>query len=229
MDHRRKGSDVWVWRDDTALGTRGTGSARRGGTAPGWRLDAYGTWTWDEPSLLEREGVGVGALRGDVASRRSGSGRAPAARGAETRAAETTLGGTPIFHALTVDRRRRETLRAVPGPRDRWADDERPRRRADSGPSIPEPHPGSGPLPIQDAEDGRGRRGLAAVPTVPPPPLPGASSAPAGHDDVAESPQDELRRRAERRRRPHRAEEDAEAGRHAMRRPAASGGRHAMH
>lgn len=200
---------MWVWRDDTALARRGT--APEGGS-PGWRLDAAGTWAWDEPSLLERAGVGVGALRSGF-SAEAAIARAvsvvPAAR-----TAEPGMAGTPIFHALSEDRSRRSVLRAVPDA-DRAA------------PSVPEPHPGSGPLPIQDpsATGGRARRGLAEVPTVPPPPAGGASD-----EQAAESPEDELRRRAERRRRPRTEPEAAPVGggRHAMRDAQVTGGRHAM-
>src|SRR4051794_41938354 len=48
---------VWVWRDDLGSGGEHGGSG-------GWRLDAYGTWVWDEVSPLERPGAGTGALRG---------------------------------------------------------------------------------------------------------------------------------------------------------------------
>jgi hypothetical protein len=205
---------VWVWRDETARGTQGssgaTAHARSAGASPGWRLDARGTWTWDEPSMLEREGVGVGALRYGFAAEPAPA-PVPAAR-----AAEPGIAGTPIFQALTADRSRRATLRAVPD--DGWSDD----RRA---PVVPEPHPGSGPLPIQDARGPVRRSGLAEVPTVPPPPGPGE----AADAVVAESPEDELRRRAERRRRPRQEPETrAAGGRHAMRAEAPAGGRHAM-
>ena len=68
---------------------------------------------------------------------------------------------------------------------------------------IPEPHPGSGPFPAQ----GGGRRRLAPVEEVPPPP--------AQHDlGPVASAEDELRRRAERRRRPR---VEPESGRHVLR------------
>lgn len=204
---------MWVWRDETALGTRGSsgsgGYARSSGATPGWRLDARGTWTWDEPSMLEREGVGVGALRHGFAAEPAPA-PVPAAR-----AAEPGLAGTPIFQALTADHSRRATLRAVPD--DGWSDDR-------YAPSVPEPHPGSGPLPIQDARGPVRRSGLAEVPTVPPPPGPGEVA-----DAAAESPEDELRRRAERRRRPRQEPEaPVGGGRHAMRAAQPAGGRHAM-
>jgi hypothetical protein len=183
---------VWVWRDDLGSGDAGTGPG-------GWRVDAYGEWTWDEPSPLERPGAGIGALQ------RPGT----TARGAGDRAL-ATLGRpgepTPIFHALTEDRTQSPPRR---GYRDR---DVLP---------VPEPHPGSGPLPVQDPS---GQRGLSDVPTVPPPALGG--SAPS--EVEAESPEDELRRRAERRRRPRAEEGSAEGGRHAWRREESRTGRHAL-
>ncbi|MDD7941122.1 hypothetical protein PHK61_22130 [Actinomycetospora lutea] len=189
---------MWVWRDEPASGEARSGSG-------GWRLDAYGTWVWDEPSPLERPGAGIGALR------RPESPVAPVARRREVRAggdrALASLGTagaepTPIFHELTEDR-------------------SRPRRayRDRDALAVPEPHPGSGPLPVQDAS-GRRRGGLAEVPTVPPPALGGSSSP-------EESPEDELRRRAERRRRPRADEAGAEGGRHAWREEI-RGGRHAL-
>lgn len=182
---------MWVWRDELV-----SGSGRSG--AGGWRLDASGTWVWDEPSLLERRGAGVGALRRPEAPARAREVRASGDR------ALATLGSavsepTPIFHELTEDRTR-------------------PRRARHDVVSVPEPHPGSGPLPVQDPS-GR-RRGLAEVPTVPPPAVGGSSAA-------AESPEDELRRRAERRRRPRAEEGAGEGGRHAWREEI-RGGRHAL-
>lgn len=182
---------MWVWREDAVRG--------------GWRLDAHGTWMWDEPSILEREGIGVDALRRprEAAVRRE---RPPRREPWAWRAGDPASGpypgqdATPIFHALSVDHDRRATLRAVPE-----LDEAR----------IPEPHPGSGPIPTV-------RGGLAEVPTVPPPPATGASQ------DSYESPQDEMRRRAERRRRPVEPPEPAGGGRHALRTPEPAGGRHAM-
>lgn len=195
---------MWVWRDEAVYGTGGAGSA--GGTwvpeqgrygGRGWRLDASGTWAWDEPSPLERPGIGVDALRG---ARTRSTEPVPDARVGDD--------ATPIFHALTVDRTRRTILRAVPD--------------------------------AVDARDASGcaprRRGLADVPTVPPPPAPGGSAPGAAYvadapPAGAESPADELRRRAERRRRPHgvaSTDGGSSRGRHALRTAEPVGGRHAM-
>ena len=204
---------MWVWRDDM-----GSGGASGGG---GWRLDVSGTWVWDEPSPLERPGAGVGALRG-----RGGDDRVRAERREVGDRALAVLehGGaepTPIFHELTVDRSRRVSRR--------------PARRERDAVHVPQPHPGSGPLPIQDPADGRGRarRGLQEVPTVPPPALDGSSSAALRLPDpeLAETPEDELRRRAERRRRPQSSavpESREEGGRHTWRREEVRTGRHAL-
>lgn len=190
---------MWVWRDDMA-----SGDARSG--AGGWRLDAYGTWVWDEPSPLERPGAGVGALRREAVPRRAaraGGDRALATLG------RTGSEPTPIFHELTEDRTR-------------------PPRAHRDAIAVPEPHPGSGPLPVQDAS-GRRRGRLTEVPTVPPPSLDGSAHLAdhADHADHAESPEDELRRRAERRRRPRAEEPPAGTGRHAWREEI-RGGRHAL-
>lgn len=124
---------------------------------------------------------------------------------------------TPIFNAVSDDHSRRARLRPIEGAAS-WA-------------AIPEPNPGSGPLPIQDPS-GRARSGhLAAVPTVPPP-----SEAGDDREGLAEpvrrgGAEDELRRRAERRRRPRtESTERRGAGRHAMRDDdgPVSGGRHAL-
>ena len=196
---------MWVWRDDQGSGGAGGG---------GWRLDAYGTWVWDEASPLERPGAGIGALRGRVGDDRlrpeqpTVGDRALATldRDAPDRTAEPT----PIFHELTVDRSRRVPRR-------------RPARR--DAVHVPEPHPGSGALPVQDGSAGSGsRRGLQDVPTVPPPAAPELGGAP-------ESPEDELRRRAERRRRPMTgtgADAPQEGGRHTWRREEVRTGRHAL-
>lgn len=203
---------MWVWRDD--LGSGGTyGGA---GGSGGWRLDAYGTWVWDEPSPLERFGAGPEALRrvSAGASRPSAGERTT---GDRALAALRHGDPTPIFHELTVDRThrgpRRETQRRGDRPTERsWRDRD--------ALHVPEPHPGSGPLPVQDPEAGYRRRGLAEVPMVP------ALAAP----EVGESPEDELRRRAERRRRPLAAvrDEDHEGGRHTWRREEVRTGRHAL-
>ncbi|WP_345341051.1 hypothetical protein [Actinomycetospora succinea] len=205
----------------------GSGEARSG--AGGWRLDAYGTWVWDEPSPLERPGAGIGALRrGEPA--REGEGRTVRRGGDRALASLGNPGSepTPIFHELTEDRTR---------PRRAYRDRD--------ALAVPEPHPGSGPLPVQDASGPR-RSGLSEVPTVPPPAVDGSSSAALrgradgsssaalrGRADVSdaagldESPEDELRRRAERRRRPRADEARGDGGRHAWREEI-RGGRHAL-
>ncbi|WP_285650978.1 hypothetical protein [Actinomycetospora sp. NBRC 106375] len=200
-----------MWRDDL-------GSGAASGGAGGWRLDAYGTWVWDEPSVLERPGAGTDALRraaGSAGTRGTGVVRRQRpARGARPGAGDRAIAAlgddpTPIFHELTEDRSR-------PAPRVH----------------VPEPHPGSGPLPVQDPTAASRRGGLDAVPTVPPPALDGSSSAGLGTGarDTAESPEDELRRRAERRRRPlgDGREADREGGRHTWRREEVRTGRHAL-
>ncbi|HSK59662.1 MAG TPA: hypothetical protein VK935_11485 [Actinomycetospora sp.] len=181
----------------------------------GWRLDAYGTWVWDEASPLERPGAGIGALRGYVGDDRFGPERPTVGdRALATLDLDRTAEPTPIFHELAVDRSRRVPRR-------------RPARR--DAVHVPEPHPGSGPLPVQDGSSGasagwRARSGLQDVPTVPPPAAPGLGGAP-------ESPEDELRRRAERRRRPMAgtgAEVPPDGGRHTWRREEVRTGRHAL-
>ncbi|MHC1558215.1 hypothetical protein ACR9E3_04620 [Actinomycetospora sp. C-140] len=176
---------------------------------------------WDEPSVLERPGAGTDALRraagsaGYTASAGSrGAGvvrRQRPARSARPAAGDRAIAAlgddpTPIFHELTEDR-------------------SRPAQRP-SRVHVPEPHPGSGPLPVQDPYPTPRRGGLDEVPTVPPPAP--AGSSPAG--DVAESPEDELRRRAERRRRPlgDGRDADREGGRHTWRREEVRTGRHAL-
>lgn len=78
-------------------------------------------------------------------------------------------------------------------------------RRRPGVPAIPEPHPGSGPIPAQGS-----RRGLVPVETAPPPP-PRYEDEPWSGETAAE----EMRRRAERRRRPR---VEPESGRHVLRR-----------
>lgn len=198
---------MWVWRDDL-----GSGAA-----AGGWRLDRNNTWVWEEPSPLERAGAGVGALRGYAGSApaidRRRAERSVRPEPAVGDRALATLGDdpTPIFHELSVDR-----SRDIPRPS--WRDRDR------DAVHVPEPHPGSGALPIQD--------GLGVVPTVPPPPLPGTTpDRGAAVPELAESAEDELRRRAERRRRPladDRADTAREGGRHTWRREETRTGRHAL-
>lgn len=228
---------MWEWREDTASGR--------------WRLDSTGSWTWDEPSPLERLGDGrfEGFVRGPEHGERTVSWEldrwrpepvaAPFALaeprgvlpGRETRGWEldprpggsswdlprgwdapawdapawdapawpswdgSALDGpgwagglatlpwtdvpidgepTPIFEAVADDR--------AGGGGAHAADAVRPGGDEDGAyPIIPEPHPGSGPFPVQRLE---------------------------GLHDV-DSPEDELRRRAERRRRPRSAESAA--------------------
>jgi hypothetical protein len=185
---------------------------------------------WDEVSPLERPGAGTGALRGrGLSAGASGRTRDERLTGDRALAALEHADPTPIFHELAVDRRerpRRETQRSGARPVERETQrrgsrsSERSWRDRDAV-SVPEPHPGSGPLPIQD---GGSRRGLAEVPTVPPPAGP--------MSDGAESPEDELRRRAERRRRPLGTAggrgEDREGGRHTWRGEEIRTGRHAL-
>lgn len=213
---------MWVWRDDLGSGGETGGSG-------GWRLDAYGTWVWDEPSVLERAGAGTGALRGRGAPVRELGGR----RGDRALAALEHADPTPIFNELSTDRSRRGPRRETVVRGSRAA--ERSWRERDAV-SIPEPHPGSGALPVQDPYGGSGSaRGLAEVPTVPPPALDGSSSVarrrPSELPETAASAEDELRRRAERRRRPLTsvdADGDRDGGRHTWRRDEVRTGRHAL-
>ena len=146
--------EVWVWRDDL-----GSGGAL--GAAGGWRLDGNNTWVWEEPSPLDRPGAGTGALRGYA----GGAGALPSSTsdGPERRPerrterpvgdrALATLGDdpTPIFHELSVDRSRNI-------PRPSW------RERDRDAVHVPEPHPGSGALPIQDEEWASGHSTTDAV------------------------------------------------------------------
>ena len=223
---------MWVWRDDL-----GSGAASGGG---GWRLDAYGTWTWDEPSFLERPGAGTDALRRAAAPAGLAVSPAPAApvgsragvvrrqrpaRGTRPGTPDRAIAAldgdpTPIFHELTEDR-----------SREPWdTDARRARATRDARVHVPEPHPGSGPLPVQDPSAPSRRGGLGAVPTVPPPAPDGSTAAGLAARDVPESPEDELRRRAERRRRPlgDGRDTEREGGRHTWRREEVHTGRHAL-
>lgn len=193
---------MWVWREESVRG--------------GWRLDSYGSWTYDEPARLER----VGGSREPVdpeAERlaherldqeryaRAQRARAEGARPALTALpALSELEATPIFRSVAHE------VHASRDERGRGREDGRHGRLEQRGhrvePTIPEPHPGSGPFPAQ----GRSRRGLAPVDTAPPPPPP-CEDEPG----FAATAEDEMRRRAERRRRP-RVEPDS--GRHVLRR-----------
>ena len=192
---------MWVWRDDQGSG----------GVGGGWRLDAYGTWVWDEASPLDRPGAGIGALRGHGGGDRVRPER-PTVGDRALATLDRDAEPTPIFHELTVDRSRAAPRR-------------RPARR--DAVHVPEPHPGSGALPVQDGSARYGaRRGLQDVPTVPPPAVDGSSSA-----ALAERAEDELRRRAERRRRPMNAtgaDAPSDGGRHTWRREEVRTGRHAL-
>ena len=206
---------MWEWREDT---TRG-----------GWRLDAYGTWTWEEGSPLSRFDAGPSALRGAERRQPAMAGLPDARRevrpGRErplyavpepARPVRQDIDATPIFRAVATDRERR---------RHEWEDRGRPTRWDDAyeAPFVPEPHPGSGALPVQRPEDVRRadvtrRRGLAAVDAVPPPPPGGVVTA-----------EDEVRRRAERRRRPQAVESTpAHGGRHALLPREEPSGRHVL-
>jgi hypothetical protein len=191
---------------------------------------------WDEPSLLERPGAGTGALREYAVpapsagtGRSRGEGRVERRRG--RRGGDRALAAlehddpTPIFHELTVDRSRVSRREPSRGGTRRG---ERSWRDRDAV-HVPEPHPGSGPLPVQDPYGDAGRRrGLTEVPTVPPPAV-GGSGSRGAVPGLAESPEDELRRRAERRRRPLDAAGGERAGgRHTWRAEEARTGRHAL-
>ncbi|MCD2193075.1 hypothetical protein LQ327_06690 [Actinomycetospora endophytica] len=202
---------MWVWREESVRG--------------GWRLDSYGQWTYDEPARLER----VGAPRQPADSERlaherlaheryeqeryerARRARAEGARPALTALpALSELEATPIFRSIAHEVRTSADERGRGRHDDRY--DRLEERRRPAEPSIPEPHPGSGPFPAQ----GRSRRGLAPVETAPPPPP--RYEDEIRHDDDrhhAASAEDEMRRRAERRRRP-RVEPDS--GRHVLRR-----------
>lgn len=186
---------MWVWREETVRG--------------GWRLDSTGSWTYDEPARLER--VRSPRRDRDVESERLARerlAREQRARAEYRRPALAAvpplaeLDATPIFRSVAHearswrDERRREDRYGRPERRER----EVRSRRAE--PAIPRPHPGSGPFPAQ----GPRRRGLAPVESVPPP---------SWDDDRPVSTEDELRRRAERRRRP---QAEPESGRHVLRR-----------
>lgn len=182
---------MWVWRDETVRG--------------GWRLDNTGSWTYDDPARLQPVGASRRAEHDARAREQWARERFLAdqrARQERLRPALATMPGDPfesepifrsVAHEVSQERRyeggRYHHAPHAPAERHGW---------------IPEPHPGSGPFPAQDG----GRRRLAPVDEVPPPPVP-ADLGPVG------SPEDELRRRAERRRRP-RSEPDG--GRHVLRR-----------
>jgi hypothetical protein len=194
---------MWVWREETVRG--------------GWRLDATGSWTYDEPARLERvapsreprdpEPDRLARERFVRAQRARSEGRRPVLSAVPPR---SEFEPTPIFRSVAHEVRERHDDR-YDEPRYRGSRHDESRHdaryaepryaeRAERGrrayPDIPAPHPGSGPFPAQD----RTRR--------PGPEAPAHGGAPAA------STEDELRRRAERRRRPR---VEPESGRHALR------------
>ena len=196
---------MWVWREETVRG--------------GWRLDDTGSWTYDEPARLERVAPSRGPRDPEPdrlarerfvrAQRARSEGRRPVLAAVPPR---SEFEPTPIFRSVAhevrewhddrYDEPRYRAPRHVEPRQDGYAEPRRaePRygeaRREEAGrrayPDIPAPHPGSGPFPAQE----RTRRG----------------HDPAGAP--AASTEDELRRRAERRRRPR---VEPESGRHALR------------
>ena len=203
---------MWVWREETVRG--------------GWRLDDTGSWTYDEPARLERvappraprrdpESDRVARERFVRAQRARSDGRRPVRPAGPRR---SDFEPTPIFRSVAHEVRERHDDRydepryrglREAGPREiesrhdaRYAEPRYTEPRYDGGrrdergarayPDIPAPHPGSGPFPAQD----RPSRGVEPA---------GAPLA---------STEDELRRRAERRRRPR---VEPESGRHALR------------
>ena len=152
------------------------------------------------------------AVVGRAVSRARSEGRRPVVAAASPR---SEFEPTPIFRSVAHEVRERHDDR-YDEPRYREARRDEPRhdvryaeprydeaRREERGrrayPDIPAPHPGSGPFPAQD----RTHRGPEPV-----------GSAPARGGAPAASTEDELRRRAERRRRPR---VEPESGRHALR------------
>lgn len=202
---------MWEWREDTVSGR--------------WRLSETGSWLWDEPSDLDRyvEAGYDGLTRSwpETSWRPAWSG--------SVRAPETSIGSRPYLDDHRAVARAEDPVDgdAADTGRGFWPDlvisDAEPTpifeavaedRNGGGGahaadadrslhpdhpdhpdyPVIPAPSPGSGPLPVQRLDALRD----------------------------AESPEDELRRRAERRRRPL-TSVAAEPGRHADGR---SDGRH---
>jgi hypothetical protein len=192
---------MWVWREETVRG--------------GWRLDSTGSWTYDEPARLER--VRPQRTGWDVDSERLA--RERAAREQRARAEQrrpalaavpplAELEATPIFRSVAHEARSWREERRHPDERRYREERFEPRRGEREGRgerarrSIPEPHPGSGSFPAPARQ-----RGLAPVETAPPPP--------PWDEERPLSAEDELRRRAERRRRPR---TEPESGRHVLRR-----------
>jgi hypothetical protein len=192
---------MWVWREETVRG--------------GWRLDDTGSWTYDEPARLERVAPARGPRDAEPdrlarerfvrAQRARSEGRRPVLSAVPAR---SEFEPTPIFRSVAHEVRERHDDRydeprhdaRYAEPRyDRYEEARREERGRRAHPDIPAPHPGSGPFPAQD----RTRRG--------PEPVEAASARGAA---PAASTEDELRRRAERRRRPR---VEPESGRHALR------------
>ncbi|MDL5154898.1 hypothetical protein [Actinomycetospora termitidis] len=181
---------MWVWRDETVRG--------------GWRLDDTGSWRYDEPARLESVGAPGRRERPEADARvreqwaRERFLADQRARRERLRPALASTPGDP-FEAEPIFRSVAHEVRE-----ERRYEDGRYRHApSDRGARIPEPHPGSGPFPAQDG----GRRRLAPVDEVPPPGV--------GDFDPAVSPEEEMRRRAERRRRP---QAEPAGGRHVLRR-----------
>lgn len=209
---------MWVWRDETVRG--------------GWRLDGTGSWSYEEPARLARVGAAARDPRHDELRAREQFAREQRARQERMQPAMAALPGDP-FEPEPIFRSVAHETRAV--REERHYDGERYRHSYRQGPArIPEPHPGSGPFPAQHDEarydearydprhdrvrydearhderrhDEPRHRGLRPVAAVPAPPAPG--------HEAAVSPEEELRRRAERRRRPR---VEPESGRHTLRR-----------
>jgi hypothetical protein len=192
---------MWVWREETVRG--------------GWRLDDTGSWTYDEPARLERVAPARGPRDAEPdrlarerfvrAQRARSEGRRPVLSAVPAR---SEFEPTPIFRSVAHEVRERHDDRydeprhdaRYAEPRyDRYDEARREERGRRAHPDIPAPHPGSGPFPAQD----RTRRGPESV-----------EAASARGAAPAASTEDELRRRAERRRRPR---VEPESGRHALR------------
>lgn len=203
---------MWEWREDT---TRGR-----------WRLSATGSWLWDEPSDLDRYADGYEGLTRPLPlptatglpgtdpggsswvgapswSEPVGVGPGPASATPSWLAEHSWLPAddVPIGSRPYLDDSSRDGLHpdeptpifeAVAEERDGGGGAHAADGLHGEHPDIPSPTPGSGPLPVQRLEALR----------------------------EAVSPEDELRRRAERRRRPL-VVAAAEPGRHA--RPARHG------
>ena len=215
---------MWVWRDETVRG--------------GWRLDGTGSWSYEEPARLARVGAAARDPRHDELRAREQFAREQRARQERMQPAMAALPGDP-FEPEPIFRSVAHETRAV--REERHYDGERYRHAYRQGPArIPEPHPGSGPFPAQHDEaryDPRydEARCDAPVPrhepgTTSPGTTRSATTSPATAASARwrpcrrpprpatrprSSPEEELRRRAERRRRPR---VEPESGRHTLRR-----------